>query len=90
MTTTGTTMDTGESAGAMRTIARGIELSPELKEGIGGTLVYAVLSTLGRVVVPISVQQTLDKGVNAPGGPDIAFTAVVTVTSPVVISALTG
>jgi ATP-binding cassette subfamily B protein len=79
VTTTGTTMDTGESAGAMRTIARGIELSPELKEGIRGTLAYAVLSTLGRVVVPISVQQTLDKGVNAPGGPDIAFTAVVTV-----------
>ena len=27
------TMDTGESLPAMRTIARGIELSPELKDG---------------------------------------------------------
>jgi ABC-type multidrug transport system fused ATPase/permease subunit len=72
-------MDTGESARAMRTIARGIELSPELKDGIRGTLAFAVISTLGRVVVPISVQQTLDKGVNAPGGPDITFTVVVTV-----------
>ena len=45
--TTGTSMDTGESIGAMRTIARGVELSPELKDGIGGTLAFAVLSTLG-------------------------------------------
>jgi ABC-type multidrug transport system fused ATPase/permease subunit len=71
------TMDTGESLPAMRTIGRGIELSPELKDGIGGTLVYAVLSTVGRIVVPVAVQQTLDKGVNAPGGPDLGFTTVV-------------
>ena len=53
----------------MRTIGRGIELSPELTDGIRGTLAFAVLSTLGRIVVPVAVQQTLDKGVNAPGGP---------------------
>src|SRR3954451_15329813 len=67
-------MDTGESASAMRTLARGIELSPELKDGFAGTLGFAVLSTLGRIVVPVTVQQTLDKGVNAPGGPDLRFT----------------
>ena len=52
-TTTGTSMDTGESMRAMRTIARGIELSPELKHGIRGTLAFAVLSTVGRIVVPV-------------------------------------
>ncbi len=72
-------MDSGESLRAMRTIARGIELSPELKDGIGGTLFFAVISTLGRIVVPVAVQQTLDKGVRAPGGPDFGFTAVVAV-----------
>ena len=59
-TRTGTSMDSGESMRAMRTIARGIELSPELKHGIRGTLAFAVLSTVGRIVVPVSVQQTLD------------------------------
>jgi ATP-binding cassette subfamily B protein len=72
-----TRMDTGESISALRTIARGIELSPELKQGFGGTLAFAVLATLGRIVVPVAVQQTLDKGVNAPGGPDLGFMGLV-------------
>jgi ATP-binding cassette, subfamily B, bacterial len=54
-TRTGTSMDTGESISALRTIARGIELSPELKDGFRGTMVFAVLSTLGRIVVPVLV-----------------------------------
>ena len=82
-------MDTGESMRAMRTIARGIELSPELKHGIRGTLAFAVLATAGRIVVPIAVQQTLDKGVNAPGGPDVAFVARWSVIAAVAV-VLTG
>jgi ATP-binding cassette, subfamily B, bacterial len=76
-TRTGTSMDTGESISALRTIARGIELSPELKDGFRGTMVFAVLSTLGRIVVPVSVQQTLDRGINAPGGPDFGYMGLV-------------
>jgi len=75
VSTSGTNLDTGESVSATRTIARGIELSPELKEGFGGTLAFAALSTLGRIVVPVSVQQTLDKGVNAPVAPTWASSA---------------
>ena len=75
-TGSGTSLDTGESISALRTIARGIELSPELKDGFRGTMCYAVLSTVGRIVVPVSVQQILDKGVNAPGGPDLGFTGL--------------
>ncbi|MEP7088601.1 MAG: ABC transporter ATP-binding protein [Nocardioidaceae bacterium] len=73
----GSTMDSGESISAMRTIARGIELSPELKEGFRGTMALAVLSTMGRIVVPVSVQQTLDRGINVGGRPDLHFMAVV-------------
>ncbi len=68
-----TVMDTGEETGAWATIRRGVALSPELKEGAGGTLVLAVVATLGRVVVPIAVQQTLDRGLGAAGGPDVDF-----------------
>lgn len=69
-----TALDTGEQIPAIRTIRRGVHYSPELKEGIGLTLLLAVLASAGQVVVPIAVQQVLDKGVNAPGGPDVSFT----------------
>ena len=55
------------------TIRRGVRLSPELDGGLWGTLALAVLATVGQVVVPIAVQQTLDRGLNGPSGPDVAF-----------------
>jgi ATP-binding cassette subfamily B protein len=79
------TMDTGASISARRTIARGIELSPELKDGFRGTLAWALLSTVGRIVVPVSVQQTLDRGLGAPGGPDLGFTGAVAVLAAVAV-----
>ncbi|HSV40950.1 MAG TPA: ABC transporter ATP-binding protein [Nocardioidaceae bacterium] len=69
-----TELDTGERISGWATFQRGIELSPELREGFLGTLGLAVVSTIGRIVVPIAVQQTLDHGINAPGGPDTEFT----------------
>ncbi|HEX6874060.1 MAG TPA: ABC transporter ATP-binding protein [Nocardioidaceae bacterium] len=83
--TASTAVDTGESISALRTIRRGIELSPQLKEGIGGTLVFAVLATIGRIVVPIAVQQTLDRGLQAPGGPNTDFVATMAVVAAVAI-----
>lgn len=70
-----TVMETGEDIGAMETIRRGIGHSPELKEGIRGTLLLAVLASVGQVIVPIAVQQTLDRGLNGPDGPDVSYTA---------------
>ncbi|MGH3331658.1 MAG: ABC transporter ATP-binding protein, partial [Nocardioidaceae bacterium] len=83
--TASTTMDTGESIGAWRTIRRGVDFSPELKEGFWGTMVLAVLATAGRVVVPISVQQTLDRGLNAPGGADTGFMTTMAAVAAVAI-----
>ncbi|HEX6150666.1 ABC transporter ATP-binding protein [Nocardioides sp.] len=71
--TSGTRMDTGEDLAPIETIRRGVAVSPELKEGIGLTLVFAVLASCGQVIVPIAVQQTLDRGINTPGGPDVSF-----------------
>ncbi|MEV6346727.1 ABC transporter ATP-binding protein [Actinoplanes sp. NPDC051851] len=59
------------SEGTLATVRRGLALSPELRTGLGGTIVLAVLQMSGRVAVPIAVQQGLDHGVNAPGGPDL-------------------
>jgi ATP-binding cassette subfamily B protein len=84
-TTSGTGMDSGEAQPAMQTIRRGIELSPELTDGLRGTLAFAVLSTLGRIVVPVAVQQVIDKGVTAPGGPDMRFVGVVVTIAAVAV-----
>nr|WP_036493025.1 ABC transporter ATP-binding protein [Nocardioides sp. CF8] len=66
-------MDSGAGIGAMDTIRRGVAISPELREGLGVTLVLAVVASCGQVVVPIAVQQTLDKGLNGPDGPRLSY-----------------
>ncbi len=71
-----TQMDTGEDIGALDTIRRGMAYSPELTEGIRVTLLLAVLASVGQVVVPVAVQQTLDHGIHGKGGPDVGFTVV--------------
>ncbi|MEO5852475.1 MAG: ABC transporter ATP-binding protein [Nocardioides sp.] len=73
--TSGTRMDSGEDIGAVQTIRRGVAISPELTAGIWVTLVLALVASFGQVIVPIAVQQTLDRGLNAPGGPDPSFVA---------------
>jgi ABC-type multidrug transport system fused ATPase/permease subunit len=74
--TNDTSLATGEDLGAMATIRRGLHYSPELKDGIAGTLLLAVLASVGQVIVPIAVQQTLDRGLNGDGGPDTSFTVL--------------
>jgi ABC-type multidrug transport system fused ATPase/permease subunit len=69
-----TVMDTGDDISALRTLRRGVHFSPELVEGVWGTLVLAVLASVGQVVVPVAVQQVLDRGLGADGGPDVSFT----------------
>ncbi len=56
--------------GALRTVVRGISLSPELKVGLPLTLVLALLATAGRAIVPIAVQRTIDDGL-ADAGVDL-------------------
>jgi ABC-type multidrug transport system fused ATPase/permease subunit len=73
-TTPTTSVDTGEQIPALETIRRGVAVSPELREGLLGTFLLAVLATVGQVVVPIAVQQTLDRGLSGAGGePDVRF-----------------
>ncbi len=85
----GTRMDSGEEIKALETIRRGIAYSPELRDGIGLTFLLALVATVGQVVVPISVQQTLDKGLGAAGGPDVGFMVRIGIIAAVAI-VLTG
>ena len=47
---------------ALDTVVRGLRLNPELREGLLGTVLLALLATAGRVVVPIVIQQVIDRG----------------------------
>ncbi|MFW6774648.1 ABC transporter ATP-binding protein [Nocardioides sp. CPCC 205120] len=80
-----TSVGTGDDIGAVDTIRRGVRHSPELIDGLVGTLLLAVLSTVGQVVVPVAVQQTLDRGIGAPGGPDVGFTVLMAVAAGVAV-----
>jgi ATP-binding cassette subfamily B protein len=59
--------------GAFATLAHGLRLTPEFREGLGITLLLALLATGGRIVVPVAVQQTIDHGLNRPGSPDLGL-----------------
>jgi ATP-binding cassette, subfamily B, bacterial len=73
--TSGTEMLSGEAAGAWATLRRGMSFSPEITSGIRLTLFFALVATAGRVLVPIAVQQVVDRGINGPNGPDAGFVA---------------
>jgi ABC-type multidrug transport system fused ATPase/permease subunit len=54
---------------AFRTFRRGLSLSPELKVGLAGTLAFAIVSMIGRAIVPVAIQLGIDNGLRAEGGP---------------------
>ena len=59
--------------GAIKTLVRGARMLPELRRGLPVTLGLALLATSGRVVVPIAIQQSIDRGLTTPGGADSGF-----------------
>jgi ATP-binding cassette, subfamily B, bacterial len=48
---------------AVDTIGRGLSEAPVLRQGLGVTWLLAAVGAAGRVVVPILVQQTIDRGI---------------------------
>ncbi|GGK70925.1 ABC transporter ATP-binding protein [Mangrovihabitans endophyticus] len=76
--------------GALATVRRGLVLSPELRPGLAGTLALATVSMAGRVAVPIAVQQGIDRGIRAPGGPDLSIVVIiVAITASVLVVSTT-
>ena len=52
---------------AWQTMRRGLSLSPELRRGLIITMVLALLATVGRVIIPVAIQQVLDRGLTDLG-----------------------
>ncbi|MFC8597370.1 ABC transporter ATP-binding protein [Isoptericola sp. NPDC057191] len=64
--------------GVLATLRRGVQISPQIVDGLWVTLALAVLAAAGRVVVPVAVQRTIDDGILAAGGPDAGRVALLT------------
>lgn len=54
--------------GAMSVLRRGYRESPELRAGFGYTVMLAIALSAGRVVVPVLIQQIIDKGFGGTAG----------------------
>ncbi len=58
-----TVFGTGSPDGALATIRRGLDVAPVLRDGLGTTFALATVGSGGRIVVPILIQQAIDKGI---------------------------
>jgi len=65
-------VETEEAMSTGRALRRAFREAPSLRRGIGVTLLLAVLGTTGQLVVPITIQQLVDREILAPGGPEIS------------------
>jgi ATP-binding cassette, subfamily B, bacterial len=54
--------------GAWQVLRRGLAISPELKSGIRVTIVMALVAAIGRLIIPITIQLVLDRGVFGEDG----------------------
>ncbi len=59
--------EVGGRLGAARTLGRGVQEAPILREGFGLTLLLAIVGAAGRVVIPIVVQQAIDHAFTGGG-----------------------
>ncbi|ADU48148.1 ABC transporter ATP-binding protein [Intrasporangium calvum] len=82
----------GRELSTWATLRRGIQLSPQLRRGIGVTVLLAGLSTLGRVLVPFVVQRVTDEGILGSGGPrpEVVLRYLALALAGVVVTALSA
>ncbi len=64
------------TGGAVVTFRRAFRMAPEFARGLGSTVFLAVLSTAGRVVIPVAVQQTIDHGLGGASGTKVDLGAI--------------
>ncbi|GLY17279.1 ABC transporter ATP-binding protein/permease [Kineosporia rhizophila] len=80
----------GTELTAWQVIRRGVAISPELVQGIWLTLLLALVATCGRILVPVAVQQTTDRGLSGGDGVRLGLVAglVAAVAAGVAITAV--
>lgn len=77
-----------EHQGALTVLRRGMGASPELRVGIGFTIGMALCGAAGKIVVPVLLQQVLDRGLRGPEGFRPGFVVGACVVAGLVIAAV--
>ena len=67
--------DAGQS-GIGTVLRRGLRESPELRAGLIVTVAMAMVVAAGKLVVPVAIQQILDRGITGPDGLRPGFVVV--------------
>jgi len=76
--------------GTLATVRRGLALSPELRPGLAGTIALALVQMAGRVAVPVAIQQGIDRGIRASGGPNLRVVTLVVALTLAALAVSTG
>lgn len=79
--------DQDVSAGALEVLRAGVRATPELRVGLGVSVLMALTMAGGKLVVPIAIQQILARGVT-DGAPDWGFILGAGATAAAVMVAL--
>ena len=64
-----------QPSGGLAVLRKGVRVMPEIREGIVVSLLFAVAVAAGKLLIPVAIQQVLDKGVLGTDGFDGAFVA---------------
>ncbi len=64
--------DEDVTVGALEVLRAGVRSTPELRAGIGLSVAMALVMALGKMVIPIAIQQILSRGISG-GEPDWGF-----------------
>ena len=65
------TEHTANTDSTFAVLRRGLALTPQVRAGLAGTIGLAAIGTVGKVAIPIAIQQGIDKGLSATGGPNM-------------------
>ncbi|RLP86501.1 ABC transporter ATP-binding protein, partial [Micromonospora sp. BL4] len=73
-----------------QTLRRGLSLSPELRTGLAGTLALALVYMVGRVAVPVAVQQGIDRGIVGGLNLDVVWSVVAITAAILTVTTICG
>ena len=79
----------GPEEGALTVLRRGVAQTPELKRGLAVSILFALMVAGGNLVIPIAIQQILDKGVSSTN-PDWPFVVETCAAAAVAMVLLAG
>jgi len=67
-------VDQPKKVQAIAVLRRGLAESPELRKGLRITVLFAIIGSVGRLTIPILIQQVIDKGLLTNEGFQAGFT----------------